>query len=115
LRWIFDGTLAEAEDPYDPRRIGKPIPRMINLVKKYLKQGKKVVILTARLNTKVHTPEQLNYTRRLIGAYTKKFVGQRLPSTAEKHHAMALIYDDRAVQVEHNTGIIRKTNRKGVR
>ena len=104
----LDGTLAEAEEPYDPTRIGKPIPKMVNLVRKLIKQGKKVVIITARMNTQVHTKRQLIFTRKLIEHWAKKYIGKALPCTAEKHHSMAVIYDDRAIQVIPNTGKIVK-------
>lgn len=104
----LDATLAHGMVPYDPKRIGPPIPLMVKFVQRLLKKGKKVVILTARLNSKAHTPAQLKYTRRLIGAWTKKYIGQRLPSTAEKHPMMSAIYDDKARQVIPNTGKIVK-------
>ena len=104
----LDGTLAEQESPYDPTRIGKPIPAMVNRVIKWLRQGKKIVILTARLNSQTHTKRQLLFTRKLIEHWTKKYLGKALPCTAEKHASMAVIYDDRAVQVKRNTGKIIK-------
>src|ERR1700685_2649845 len=82
----LDGTLAKLFEPYDPRRIGPPVIPMCTKVKKWLSQGKKVIILTARLNSKEHTPAQIQYTRKLISAWTKKYVGKALPSTSEKHH-----------------------------
>lgn len=108
----LDATLAYGMVPYDPKRIGPPVLPMVLKVQRWLKQGKKVVILTARLNSKVHTPVQLKYTRRLIGAYTKRYVGQRLPSTAEKHPMMSQIYDDKAIQVIPNTGKVVKWKSK---
>ncbi len=103
----LDGTLAELFIPYDPRRIGKPLMPMVNQVKKWLQQGKKVVVLTARLNSKEHTPAQIKYTHALIRAWTKKYIGTPLPSTSEKHHLMTKIFDDRAVSVDPKTGRIK--------
>ena len=102
----FDGTLFTTFEPYDPRKIGKPVPKMIKFVQKLIKQGKKVVILTARMNTSEHTPQQLAFTRKLIRGACKKYIGKALPVTAEKHSTMKIIYDDRAVQVVRNTGKI---------
>lgn len=108
----FDGTIAVSMRPYDPRRAGPPLgennPKSaFNLVKTLLKQGKKVVILTARMNSKEHTPAQLQYTRNLLGSWTKKNFGIRLPCTAEKHHLMSRIIDDRAEGVDSSTGILK--------
>lgn len=107
----FDGVLAEQMVPYDPRRAGPPLnldnkDSMVNKVRQWIKQGKKVVILTARVNTKTHTPEQLKYTNRLIGQWCKTYLGKRLPITSEKHSSMSVMYDDRAVSVDPKTGKI---------
>jgi|HubBroStandDraft_2_1064218.scaffolds.fasta_scaffold92145_3 hypothetical protein len=104
----FDGTLFETFKPYDPRKAGPPVMKMIKFVKGLLQKGKKVVIFTARVNSKEHTPAQIKYTHKLIGGLCKKYLGQRLPITSEKHHLMSTIYDDRAIQVERNTGRIIK-------
>ena len=109
----LDGTLAKSMAPYDPRRIGPPlIPKDRKLLrqsafyktKHWIKQGKKIVILTARVNSTSHTPEQLKYTYALIKAWCKKHLGKVLPITSEKHHSMAIILDDRGVHVDRNTG-----------
>jgi hypothetical protein len=107
----FDGTIAQSMRPYDPRRAGPPLNpddpnSMFNKVKKLVRNNK-VIILTARMNTTEHTPEQIKYTRRLISGWTKKYFGVSLPCTAEKHHLMEVIYDDRAVGVNPKTGRVR--------
>jgi hypothetical protein len=109
----FDGTLAKLFEPYDPRKAGPPLnpddPKSIfNLTRGFIKNGKKVIILTARMNSQVHTPAQLEYTRKLISAWTKKYLGKRLPCTAEKHYMMTMIYDDRAISINPKTGRIVK-------
>jgi hypothetical protein len=108
----FDGTIAQSMRPYDPRRAGPPLApddpqSMFNKVKKWVRT-KKVVILTARMNSKEHTPAQLAYTRKLISGWTKKYFGVSLPCTAEKHHMMSVIYDDRNEKVDPKTGRIVK-------
>jgi hypothetical protein len=108
----FDGTIAKLMEPYDPRRAGPPLGQddsksMFNKVKHWVRT-KKVIILTARMNTKEHTPAQLAYTRKLIGGWTKKYFGVSLPCTAEKHHMMKVMYDDRAIPVSPKTGRIVK-------
>ena len=106
----LDGTLFQAMDPYDPRKIGAPLEgkgTIFEQVQKWIKAGEPVVILTARLHSS-HTPAQLKYTRRLISAVTKYYFGKQLPCTAEKHSSMVDISDDRNIIVEHNTGRIIK-------
>ena len=107
----FDGTIAKTIEPYDPRRAGPPLNpedpnSMFNKVKKLVRKNK-VIILTARMNTTEHTPKQLEYTRKLIAGWTKKYFGVSLPCTAEKHHLMTVIYDDRAIAVNPKTGRVR--------
>ena len=99
----FDGTLAKTFEPFDPHKVGPPVPKMVKFVKQLLKKKIKVVILTARVSSD-HTPKQLLYTRRLLEAWCITYLGQKLPITAEKHHRMSLIYDDRARQVIRDQG-----------
>src|ERR1019366_7668680 len=80
----LDATLAVQNQPHDPNTIGAPIPKMVNFARRLIKQGKKVVIITARMNTQSHTPRQLIFTRKLIEHWTKKYIGKALPCTAEK-------------------------------
>ena len=100
----FDGTLAKTFTPYDPHKVGPPIPKMVARVRRLLKSGTKVVILTARMHSS-HTPEQLDYTRKLLEAWCKKYLGQKLPITAEKHSRMTEIWDDRAKRVVRDKGV----------
>lgn len=95
MGWIgvdFDGTLAEYHG-YTPM-LGKPVPAMVERVKKWLEEGREVRIFTARL--------QMEHWR--IAAWCKEHVGAVLPITNLKDYKMEVLYDDRAVQVEQNTG-----------
>jgi hypothetical protein len=107
----FDGTLAQLFEPYDPRRAGPPLgpddPKSIFNMTKKLVRKHKVVVLTARMNSKEHTPAQLKYTSKLIAGWTKKYLGVSLPCTSEKHHSMQVIYDDRAIAIDPKTGRIK--------
>lgn len=102
----FDGCLFSTFEPYDPRKIGKPIWPMIKFTQRLIENGKKVVILTARVNSKEHTQKQLIYTRNLIRKACKQFIGKELPITAEKHSNMKVMFDDRAVQVVRDQGLL---------
>lgn len=104
--WIgvdLDGTLViQKEDHWDERIIGEPVPLMVKRVKSWLKQGVKVKIFTARVGTADgRDPEPI---RKIIADWTERELGQRLEVTNEKDYAMLELWDDRAVQVEFNTG-----------
>ena len=83
--------------------IGPPIYPMVQLVKEWLAHGEDVRIFTARVN-----PNQSAYdairARRHIEARCQHHLGKILPVTYEKDWDMALLFDDRARQVEHDTG-----------
>lgn len=101
--WIgvdLDGTLAEYHGWSD--FIGVPIPAMVDRAKQWLAEGEDVRILTARgtgAGSK-HNAEQLNN----ITMWCKANLGRVLPVTDRKDVHMRVLYDDRAVGVEPNTG-----------
>lgn len=101
--WIgvdLDGTLAEYHGWSD--FIGAPIMPMVDRVSQWLGEGEGVRILTARgtgAGSK-HNAEQLSN----IAMWCKKLFGHALPITDRKDVHMRVLYDDRAVGVEPNTG-----------
>lgn len=97
--WIgvdLDGTLAEYDGWKGPYHIGEPVPAMAFRVRKWLADGRDVRIFTARAGV----PEQVPP----IQAWCERHFGTVLPVTATKDFAMTELWDDRAVQVEPNTG-----------
>jgi hypothetical protein len=105
-RWIgvdLDGTLAKSIVAQTGDEIGAPIDPMVQLVKKWLVQGEDVRIFTARVNPNQGPYDALR-ARRHIEARCQHQLGQILPVTYEKDWDMALLFDDRARQVEHDTG-----------
>lgn len=130
--WVavdLDGTLAihmgkDSWKGYD--HIGEPIPAMITKVKTYLQHGITVKIFTARHamhNTIVdaegnamsleeiegqRTKHPVSYIDAVtpIKAWCKEHIGQELEVTSVKDPGCVLILDDRALQVERNTGVI---------
>jgi len=91
--WIgfdFDGTLADAVIPFDPAKTGRPIKKMLDLLKAYLKQGTEVRIFSARVG---NDP----VGRDAIDKWCLKYVGRKLPITDKKDHLMMKLYDDKAV------------------
>lgn len=102
--WIgvdLDGTLAKYNDWISPFHIGSPVHRMVERVKGWLREGKDVRIVTARVS-----PQNDNVlkVRAAIQLWLKKYIGTELPVTNEKDFAMTGLWDDRAVQVIPNTG-----------
>lgn len=106
--WIgvdLDGTLAKYEGWRGADKIGQPIAAMVERVKLWREQGIEVRIVTARVCS-----NQAPHTRRIalqaIEAWCERHLGEKLPVTAEKDFAMLVLYDDRVVRVEPNTGML---------
>lgn len=103
--WIgvdLDGTLADdTPKPYDVFEIGPPISLMVERIKLWRKMGLQVKIVTARMTDPFHPTV-------LIRAAIQKWliinIGEALPVVSGKDYHMIELWDDRAVQVEHNTG-----------
>ena len=97
--WIgvdLDGTLASYERRASYGRIGEPVPAMLELVQKMINNGMRVKIFTARADD----PKQLP----IIQKWLKNNGLPELEITNVKDYGMLRLYDDRCVQVEHNTG-----------
>jgi hypothetical protein len=97
----LDGTLARYErgQNYDPAEIGEPIPAMVNVLKNHLSAGDICKIFTARVS---EDPDGI--ARRAIHEWVIKHVGVPLEITCIKDWHMGSFYDDRAIQVQPNTG-----------
>ena len=105
--WIgvdLDGVLAVHDVWLGLEHIGPPVPAMVAAVRDWLRSGWDVRVFTARANPAGQTPEQYARTRAAIAAWCAEHVGRVLPITNEKDMYLLEIYDDRAVQVEKNTG-----------
>jgi len=120
--WIavdLDGTLAEYKNGDWKRRgpfhVGRPIPKMLARVKAALAAGTEVRIFTARVSgveiTRLAEADPLaaQYRdvatiRAVIEAWCLEHVGCVLPITNAKNTDMLELWDDRAIQVESNTG-----------
>lgn len=102
--WIgfdLDGTLAEYHGWKHDGSVGAPIPKMVERVKKYIAAGWMVKIFTARAST-WDRDKQIP----IIQAWCKEHIGTVLPITCTKDMSMVLLYDDRAIAAEENTGEI---------
>ncbi len=97
--WIgvdLDGTLAFHDANSPMVRIGEPIPLMVKRVKTMIDQGLRVKIFTAR----AQDSDQILLIRKWL-------LENDLPAleiTNIKDYNMVKLFDDRAVQVESNTG-----------
>lgn len=99
--WIgvdLDGTLAKYDGWKGPGFIGEPVPAMVERVKRWLAEGKEVRIFTARVYM------DNGSQKAFIQDWCEQHIGQRLEVTNVKDYGMIEIWDDRAVQVEFNTG-----------
>lgn len=100
MEWIgvdLDGTLAYYDGWRGAEHIGEPIPLMLARVKEWIADGRTVKIFTARASE----PENIPF----IKAWVEKHVGVSLEVTNIKDYGMRQLWDDRAIQVEENTGI----------
>ncbi len=106
----FDGTLAsfECDWPADYRCTGIPIPLMVERVKRWLAEGEDVRIFTARMDCyhPIQGPLTEAQVKAPIEAWCLKYLGRVLPITNRKDYRMRVLYDDRAIQVEKDTGRI---------
>jgi hypothetical protein len=103
--WIgvdLDGTLAFYRGPMNGA-IGTPIPIMVGRVKKWLREGKNVKIVTARVSSAV--PDDIKAQQiSAIQKWSVEHIGRTLLVTAEKDRFMVELWDDRVQRVERNTG-----------
>ncbi len=100
----LDGTLAEYHTFEGLDKIGKPVgtddpDSALNTVKRWIAEGKDVRILSARISH-----DEKGDGKAAIEAWTQQYLGKALPVTEKKDAKMVKLLDDRAVQVEENTG-----------
>ena len=116
--WIgvdLDGTLAHYES-FGDGGIGAPIKPMIRRIKHYLKKGRDVRILTARVAEGGENSSDGMAQLVLIARFCIEQFGQALPITCSKDRHMYMLIDDRAMQVIPNKGIlVREELRRAVR
>ena len=95
----FDRTLATHKTSWGIEKMGKPIPKMMEKVKKLLQAGEKIKIFTARAGY----PGQ----KKKVQDWLEKYGLPRLPVTNVKGDDVKFILDDKARQVKENTGVIK--------
>ncbi len=105
--WIgvdLDGTLAHYDGWKGIEHIGDPVPAMIERVRGWLAEGREVRIFTARVT------KREDYSHLTAKGYIRAWLMQNglpfgMPITNVKDYGMIELWDDRAVQVEINTGL----------
>jgi hypothetical protein len=106
--WIgfdLDGTLAYHKGYKGRLHIGEPIPEMIQLVRHLLEKGAEVRIVTARVAPPWWVDDvHVELVHVAIKDWCRKHLGQEVPITCCKDKDMFVLVDDRAIQVQKNTG-----------
>jgi hypothetical protein len=108
--WIgvdFDGTLAfSVPNRTDPYELGEPIPAMVNRVKDWLAKGYTVKLLTARMNLHSSTghTRDLAKMNALLEQWCQKHIGSVIECVNTKDGWMEVLWDDRAISVDKDTG-----------
>lgn len=99
----LDGTLAYYGGWRGETHIGAPIPAMVERVKRVIAEGRyDVKIFTARVSEADPVLKAI-----IVLAIQKWCLAAGLPElevTCVKDYQLVELWDDRAVQVEHNTG-----------
>jgi hypothetical protein len=106
----LDSTLAVYNEWEGSTNIGQPVLRMLDKVKRWLKQGDQVVVFTTRLRCKeLHylANEDVPEIRQAIEEWCVKWLGQKLEVTFEKKF-FDKCYDDRVEHIIPNTGYTRE-------
>ena len=101
--WIgvdLDGTLAEYHGWKGVHHIGKTIASMIERVQRWIGEGKKVKIFTARASEGLAAIE-------FIHAWLEKQGLPKLEVTNVKDFGMTELWDDRCISIGTNTGQIK--------
>lgn len=97
----LDGTLAEYHGWECDACIGRPIPKMVERVKRWLEKGRTVKIVTARMTHPNRHPDLQLYIQRWL---VEEAGLPPLEVVATKDWKMLELWDDRAVRVKKNTG-----------
>lgn len=109
--WIgfdLDSTLAHYTH-WDGGKVGEPIWPMVNLLKAYLEQGVRCKIMTARVCGMRNDADRIGQVVK-IEQWCEQYIGRKLEITHEKDWAMLLLYDDRCIGVDKNTGVLLSTH-----
>lgn len=115
--WIgvdLDGTSAHYDVWRGAEHIGDPVSAMAARIRGWLQEGREVRIFTARVDggeaaaqmgeTSADAYRDVQRITEIIQDWTELHFGVRLQVTNRKDFGMVSLWDDRAVQIEANTG-----------
>lgn len=103
--WIgvdLDGTLATYHEWVSLYHFGEPVKPMVERIKAWLEEGLEVKVFTARCSGL--SLAEAHKFRKALGEWLEAAGLPHLSATCVKDYNMLELYDDRAVQVEINTG-----------
>jgi hypothetical protein len=103
----LDSTIAFYET-WGDGSIGAPIRPMIRRMKHYLRTGRKIAIVTARVHPSksLEALEQRHKVRDFLNAQFGKDASDTIDIRCDKDPHMIALFDDRAEQVIPNKGIL---------
>ena len=107
--WIgvdLDGTLAHYDGWKGLEHIGEPVPAMVERVRQWLQDGKRVKIMTARVwsDGSMARNREVYIATKHIHNWCFEHLGCVLEVTCQKDFGMVELWDDRCVRVVANTG-----------
>lgn len=103
--WVgvdLDGTLMEYDQWEGLFHFGQPIAPTVEFVRSLLSVGHDVRIVTGRAR-RAELDGAFPRFEEAVMLWTEKHLGRALPLAAKDHKMIALL-DDRAIQIESNTG-----------
>ncbi len=101
----WDGTLVEYHGYQGMGVFGPPIPSMVQRVHDWLRDGHEVIIFTSRVSVE-HDPQTVMINCKRIDLCLKKMGLPLLEITANKYIRISEFWDDRAVRVIKNKGVV---------
>lgn len=105
----LDGTLAHYDRWQGVQHIGRPITAMLDRVQAAIAAGHEVRIFTARCAPREDGSHET--ARRYIELWLAHHLGMNLHVTCLKDYDIDEIWDDRAVGVEKNRGVLLSPSR----
>ena len=106
--WGFDLETIAFYETWGDGSIGAPIKPMIRRMKHYIRTGRKVAIVTARVHPSkgLEATEHLHKVRDFLDAQFGKDASDTIEIRCDKDMHLIALFDDRAEQVIPNRGIL---------